>query len=94
MTIRIVQAKFAEEHKDRVMNALEEAEKAFPKIPGVVGFQCGAASEDNDEYDLAFLVEFDAFEDVEGYLASKVHEDFANKHLRPFATVVARNYEI
>lgn len=94
MTIRIVQAKFAEEHKDRVMNALVEAEKIFPTIPGVTGFQCGPASEDNEDYDLVFLVEFDALEDVDAYKPHPIHEDYANTFLRPFATVVARNYEI
>jgi hypothetical protein len=94
MTIRIVQVKFAAEHQDRVMDTLLEAEKVFPKITGVTGFHCGAASEDNSDYDLALMVEFDAFEDVETYRVDPVHEKFASKFLRPYATIVARNYEI
>lgn len=76
------------------METLSEAERVFPKIPGVTSFQCAPASEDNDEYDFVFLVDFDAFEDVAGYLASDVHEDFANKYMRPFGKIVAKNYEL
>lgn len=94
MTLRIVQIRFNEGEEHRVMETMEEAERVFPTIPGVTGFQCGPAAEDNDQHHLVLLVEFDALEDVEPYRVHNIHESFANDYLRPYATITAVNYEL
>ncbi len=90
--VRVVQVRFAPEHRHEVPAVCALARKVFPTIPGVIGFDALEAA-DHEDWDFMFLVRFAHLEDVATYYEHPLHMDFAGQHMRPhLGELVARNY--